>query len=85
MSKELIEEIIQEIEFLNEDRSIPKNLKILLNSVEEKINKNCNDVEISNILYKLEDLTNSTNMPQFCRSAVWSLVSKLEKLKESMI
>jgi uncharacterized protein (UPF0147 family) len=85
MSKELIEEIIQEIEFLNEDRSIPKNLKILLNSVEERINKNCDDVEISSMLYELEDLTNGTNMPQFCRSAVWSLVSKLEKLKESMI
>jgi uncharacterized protein (UPF0147 family) len=85
MCKELIEEIILEIEFINEDNSIPKNLKLLLKNIEHKINKDCNDVEISNILYELEDLINNTNMPQFCRSAVWSLVSKLEILKESMI
>jgi uncharacterized protein (UPF0147 family) len=80
----LIEEILMEIEFLNEDNSLPKNLKMLINNIEERLNKKCDDVEISSILYELEDLTNNTNLPQFCRSAAWSLISKLEILKESM-
>lgn len=83
-TSEILEEIITEIEFLIEDSSIPKNLKQLLNGIEERLNKKEDVVEISSILYELEEITNNNNVPQFCRSAVWSLISKLEKLKETI-
>jgi len=79
-----VEDIVAEIEFLIEDSAIPKNLKILLNGVEERLKTKCNVVEISGIMYELEDITNNNNVPQFCRSAVWSLISKLENLKEQV-
>lgn len=79
-----VEDIVAEIEFLIEDSAIPKNLKILLNGVEDRIKTKCNAVEISGIMYELEDITNNNNVPQFCRSAVWSLISKLENLKEQV-
>jgi len=81
-TSEILEEIIAEIEFLIEDSSIPKNLKLLLNGIEARLTKKEDVVEISSILYQLEEITNNNNVPQFCRSAVWSLISKLEKLKE---
>lgn len=83
-TSKMIQEINSEIEFLIEDSSIPKNLKGLLNGIENRLTTKCNDLEISSILYELEDITNNNNVPQFCRSAVWSLISKLEKLKESI-
>lgn len=83
-TSKMIAEIVAEIEFLTEDSSIPKNLKLLLNSIEGRLTKKCDDLEISSILYALEDITNNNNVPQFCRSAVWSLSSKLENLKESI-
>ncbi len=83
-TSKMIQEIVSEIEFLIEDGSIPKNLKRLLNGIEERLKKKCDDIEISSILYELEDITNNNNVPQFCRSAMWSLISKLENLKESI-
>jgi uncharacterized protein (UPF0147 family) len=83
-TSEILEEIIAEIEFLIEDSSIPKNLKLLLNGIEARLTKKEDVVEISSILYQLEEITNNNNVPQFCRSAVWSLISKLEKLKETI-
>ncbi len=79
-----VEDIVAEIEFLIEDSAIPKNLKILLTGIEERLKTKCNVVEISGIMYELEDITNNNNVPQFCRSAVWSLISKLENLKEQV-
>jgi uncharacterized protein (UPF0147 family) len=84
MNEELINEIKQEIQFLNEDPTIPKNLRDLINNIEKRLKKKCDAVEISSIIYELEDITNNNNMPQFCRSALWSLISKLETLKESI-
>ncbi|HRS42267.1 MAG TPA: UPF0147 family protein [Candidatus Diapherotrites archaeon] len=83
-TSKMIQEIVSEIEFLAEDGSIPKNLKTLILSIDKRLEKKCDDLEISSILYELEDATNNNNVPQFCRSAVWSLISKLENLKESI-
>lgn len=83
-TSKIVEDIVAEIEFLAEDNAIPKNLKNLLNGIEERLKTRCNVVEISGIMYELEDITNNNNVPQFCRSAVWSLVSKLENLKEQV-
>ncbi len=79
-----IEDIVAEVEFLTEDSSIPKNLKTLLNGLEQRLKSKCTAVEIASIMYELEDITNNSNVPQFCRSAVWALVSKLENLKEQV-
>lgn len=83
-TSKMIQEIVSEIEFLAEDGSIPRNLRTLILSIEKRLEKKCDDLEISSILYELEDVTNNNNVPQFCRSAVWSLISKLENLKESI-
>ncbi len=83
-NEKMLKEIIEEIEFLNEDTAIPKNVRQIINTIEERLNKKSDVVVLSSILYELEDSTNGTNMPQFCRSAVWSLINKLECFKESL-
>ncbi len=80
----MLKEIFEEIEFLNEDSAIPKNVRQIINTIEERIVTKCDVVVLSSILYELEDATTGSNMPQFCRSSVWSLINKLETLKESL-
>lgn len=80
----MLKEIYEEIEFLNEDSAIPKNVRQIINTIEERLTTKCDVVVLSSILYELEDATTASNMPQFCRSAVWSLINKLETLKESL-
>ena len=84
MENQMLKGIFEEIEFLNEDNAIPKNVKQILNTVEERLTKQCDVVVLSSILYELEDATTGSNMPQFCRSSVWSLINKLETFKESL-
>ena len=80
----LFKDIKDEIEFLSEDNAIPKNVRQIINTIEERLEKKYDVVELSSILYELEDATTASNLPQFCRSAVWSLINKLETLKESL-
>jgi uncharacterized protein (UPF0147 family) len=84
MENQMLKEIFEEIEFLNEDSAIPKNVRQIINTIEERIVTKCDVVVLSSILYELEDATTGSNMPQFCRSSVWSLINKLETLKESL-
>jgi len=81
---ELVQGIINEAEFILEDRSIPKNMQQIISSISARIKENLTTLEISNILYELEDITNNTNVPDFCRSTIWSLITKLEMLKENL-
>jgi uncharacterized protein (UPF0147 family) len=48
-TSKMIQEINSEIEFLIEDSSIPKNLKGLLNGIENRLTTKCNDLEISSM------------------------------------
>jgi len=79
----LIKEIITEVEYLLEDHTIPKNITNVIRSVEERLQKNLNSVEVSSIIYELEDSANGLNAPEF-RSVVWGLISKLETLMENL-
>ncbi|MFH0906574.1 MAG: UPF0147 family protein [archaeon] len=82
--EEMLTNIKQEIDFLLEDKTMPKNLRISIGGIDEKLKKNLCALEVSTIMYELEDLTNNNNVPDFCRSAIWSLISKLEHLKENI-
>jgi uncharacterized protein (UPF0147 family) len=81
--QQLAQEIISETDYILEDQTIPKNVLTIIKSIKIKLSDNLCSLEISSILYKLEETTNSTNANE-SRSIVWSLISKLENLKEKM-
>jgi len=83
ISEQLILEIISEAEFLLEDHSLPKNITNVIRTIEPRLKENLTHLEVSSLLYELEDTTNNTNTPEF-RSIIWSLISKIETLKENM-
>ena len=81
--EQMMEEIIDEAEFLLEDRNMPKNLNTVLNKIEDRLSKNLCSLEVSTILYELEESTDTLSAPEY-RSVVWPLITKLETLKEKM-
>lgn len=83
LCQELAKEIISEADYLLEDQTIPKNVSIAIKNIKNKLNNNLCSLEISSILYELEEAVNSVNGTE-SRSIVWSLISKLENLKEKM-
>ena len=83
MCEEMATEIIAEANYLLEDHSIPRNVQVVIKSMQGKLNKNLCSIEVSSTLYELEETINNMNTPD-CRSIVWGLISKLETLKEKM-
>jgi uncharacterized protein (UPF0147 family) len=76
-------EIISEADYLLEDRTIPKNVSNVIKNIKTKLANDLCSLEISSILYELEEAINSVNATD-SRSIVWPLISKLEHLKENM-
>lgn len=79
----MVVEIISEADYLLEDQTIPKNVQNIIKNIKTKLSNNLCSLEISSILYELEETINNVNVND-CRSVVWSLISKLETLKENM-
>ncbi len=75
-----MKELIEELLMILEDDSIPKNVKIKiesaistlqLDSVEQSIRAN-------KALQELEDLSDDPNIPSYIRPQLWNIVSQLE-------
>ncbi len=83
LCNKMVLEIISEADYLLADQTIPKNVLGVIRSIKSKLTDNLCSLEVSNILYELEETINTVNATEY-RSVVWSLISKLETLKENM-
>jgi uncharacterized protein (UPF0147 family) len=83
LCNKMVQEIIEESDYLLEDHTIPKNVLGVIRNIKSKLTDNLCSLEVSNILYELEESINTINATEY-RSVVWSLISKLENLKENM-
>jgi len=82
MKNKMLEQICMNLQNLNEDVSVPRNIRrgakeareILMNK-EELI-----DVKVASAISILDELVNDPNVPIHGRTAIWSIMSQLESL-----
>lgn len=82
MKNKMLEQICMNLQNLNEDVSVPRNIRrgakeareILMNK-EESI-----DVKVASAISILDELVNDPNVPIHGRTAIWSIMSQLESL-----
>lgn len=82
MVDEKIEQICDGLDMLNEDDSVPRNIRreaaeakqILLKEAEDL------DVRVSSVTSKLDRMANDPNMPLHGRTLIWNIMSKLEEI-----
>jgi len=82
MKNKMLEQICMNLQNLNEDVSVPRNIRrgakeareILMNN-EESI-----DVKVASAISILDELVNDPNVPIHGRTAIWSIMSQLESL-----
>lgn len=82
MKNKMLEQICMNLQHLNEDVSVPRNIRrgakeareILMNS-EESV-----DVKVASALSILDELVNDPNVPIHGRTAIWSIMGQLESL-----
>jgi len=79
--KEDLTEIMQAIDDMQQDTSIPKNIKNKLATVISILNQAEDlSVRLNRALHELDDVADDANIEPFTRTQVWNLVSMLESM-----
>ncbi|MCD6411255.1 MAG: UPF0147 family protein [Thermoplasmata archaeon] len=81
-TKKTMEQIFDGLDMLNQDTSIPRNIrrgaeeakKILMDE------KNPLDVRVASVTSLLDELANDPNIPLHGRTLIWNIMSRLEEL-----
>lgn len=76
-----INELLEEI---NSDRSVPRNIREMVDSAKKNLNKENDEpaVRISSAVTTLDEISNDPNTPIYTRTMVWNIVSMLEVMLE---
>jgi len=82
--EEKIAEIINFIELLTKDTSIPKNVRKALEDAKTSLQNATEDpvVRISNAVYAIQEVSNDINLPLHARTQIWQVLGMLEKVKK---
>lgn len=84
-TKEEFEEAIEIMDEVIEDRSVPRNIRKAVSDAKEKVAKeNASGVDFSNAIYILDDISNDINIPSHTRTSIWTIISRLEGVKEKL-
>ena len=81
--EERLRQVIQVLEQLSEDTSVPKNIRKGANNARETLLKNSEalDVRSASAVFILDELANDPNIPLHGRTQIWSIISQLETIK----
>jgi len=84
-TREEFEEAIEIMEEVIEDRGVPRNIRKAVSDAKEKIEKEeAKGVDFSNAIYLLDDISNDINIPSHTRTSIWTIISRLEGVKEKL-
>lgn len=77
-------EIIQFMDELREDSTVPRNVKAKLETSIEMLKKENDELKlrIDKVLQVLDDIANDNNAQSYTRSQIWNIVSMLESIKD---
>ena len=78
----LMEQILDGLDMLNQDTSIPRNIRRGAEEAKKMLldEKNPLDVRVASVTSLLDELANDPNIPLHGRTLIWNIISKLEEL-----
>ncbi len=82
--KERVEYIADLLGAILEDTTVPRNIRKVCDDARVKITADPAqlDVNVSNAIYLMEDISNDINMPAHTRTEIWTIISELEAVRE---
>lgn len=77
-----IMDIVDLMKELQEDSTVPRNVKLKLQEMQSTLEKEEGDISlrISRVLADVEEVANDINLPMFIRTQIWNLTSMLESV-----
>ena len=81
MNQQVIE-IIDLLKELQDDSTVPRNVKAKLQGIRTTLEKEEGDLSlrVNKILADVEEIANDINLPMFIRTQIWNLTSMLESI-----
>ena len=82
MVEDIIVQVCDGLDMLNEDTSIPRNIRRGAEEVKTALLKESNplDVRVATATSRLDELANDPNIPLHGRTLIWNIMSRLEEL-----
>ncbi|MBI2671337.1 UPF0147 family protein [Candidatus Woesearchaeota archaeon] len=82
MSEEQLKEVIDILIQIENDFSIPKNIRFKIKGAITALKEDNKSigVKINKTLQELDSLDEESNMPSFTRTQIWNIVSSLESM-----
>ena len=76
-----LNDIIDELNEITEDRSVPKNIKVKIKTTIATLNTAIDvSIKVNKALNELEGITDDLNIQPYTRTQIWNVVSLLEKI-----
>ncbi len=85
MDEDLFNEVLALMDDLEDDSSIPRNVRKMSSDAKEKMkdSKESLDLRCATVISELDDISNDPNVPSHGRAAIYTIISKLEALSKS--
>ena len=82
-TQEQASHIAELMENIVADNSVPRNIRKIVEEAKNKILSSEEfDTKVTSAIYLLDDISNDINMPSHTRTELWTLISKLEAIRE---
>lgn len=83
MAKTKLEQIISMMEQVENDTSIPKNVRKAVTDAKEKLKSKEGELRVraSAAIYLLDEVSNDINLSMHARTQLWTIMSALETVK----
>jgi len=80
----MFESIIQLIEQISTDRTVPRNIRTKCDESIEILKKEeeATDIKINTVTSIMDEISNDPNIPMYTRTQVWNIVSALESMQK---
>ena len=81
MSEEMLESIIEALEELEAESSVPKNVRERIVEIREELKSNIElHMKVNRALSYLDEISDSIHLPSYIRTQIWNISSALEKI-----
>ncbi|MFC1691023.1 UPF0147 family protein [Nanoarchaeota archaeon] len=80
-SEEALQNIVQALEELQEDNTIPKNVKTKLGNIKEILQQQEElSLKLNKALNELDEISDDVNVQSYTRTQLWNIASMLEAI-----
>jgi uncharacterized protein (UPF0147 family) len=81
MDKQALHGVIEALNELKEDSTVPKNIKAKFENMITLLQEDTEDsIKVSRVMHEIEEITEDSNMQPYTRTQIFNVVSLLEML-----